>query len=259
MVAVTNMHNPNDTSAKGCSYAPKIASTAMSATPAMVGIRNARFRLSSELLRQAISGPMPVRKISARPIGMLMRLKNGASTLIFSPVTASEITGNMVPHSTAKQLATRIRLLNMKLDSRDTTLSRRASLFRYFKRSRIRITVAAIPTARNITKYLPMGDCAKACTELTTPERVRNVPKMHRKKVPEIRTMFQTFIMPFFSCIITECRNAVAVIQGSSDAFSTGSQAQYPPQPSTAYAQPCPSRMPALWNSHVTMVQRLVV
>src|SRR5277367_1513343 len=203
-----------------------MASSTMSATPAMVGIRNARLRLSTELLRQAINGPMPVRKIKANPIGMLMRLKNGASTLIFSPVTASEITGNMVPHSTAKQLATRIRLLNMKLDSRDITLSRRASDFRYFRRSKIRITVAAIPTARNITKYLPMGDCAKACTELTTPERVRNVPKMHRKNELETSTMFQTFIMPFFSCIMTECRKAVLLSQGRNDAFSTGSQAQ---------------------------------
>src|ERR1700693_36410 len=119
--------------------------------------------------------------------------------------------------------------------------------------------VAATPIAMNTTKYVPIGDCAKACTELTTPDRVRNVPKMHRKKVAEISTMFQIFIMPFFSCIITECRNAVAVIHGSSDAFSTGSQAQYPPHPSTAYAQPCPSRMPVLWKSHVTMVHRRVV
>ena len=66
-----------------------------------------------------------------------------------------------------------------------------------------------MPIARKPTKYLPMRDCAKACTELTTPERVRNVPKMHRKKVAETSTMFQTFIMPFFSCIITECRKAV--------------------------------------------------
>ena len=71
-----------------------------------------------------------------------------------------------------------------------------------------------------------MGDCAKACTELTMPERVRNVPKMQRKKVAEIRTMFQTFIMPFFSCIMTECRNAVPLSQGSSEAFSTGSHTQ---------------------------------
>ena len=68
--------------------------------------------------------------------------------------------------------------------------------------------------------------CAKACTELTRPERVRKVPKMHRKKVAETSTMFQTFIMPFFSCIMTECRKAVPLSQGSSEAFSTGSQPQ---------------------------------
>ena len=49
---------------------------------------------------------------------------------IFSPETASEMIGNSVPHSTAKQLASRIRLLNMKLDSRETTLSSCASLFK---------------------------------------------------------------------------------------------------------------------------------
>ena len=49
---------------------------------------------------------------------------------------------------------------------------------------------------------------------------------MHRKKVVETSTMFHTFIMPFFSCIMTECKNAVPLSQGSSEAFSTGSQNQ---------------------------------
>ena len=83
-------------------------------------------------------------------------------------------------------------------------------------------------------KYFPIGDCANECTELTIPERVKSVPRMHRKKDAETRTAFQTFIMPFFSCIITECRNAVELSHGRSEAFSTGSQAQYPPQPSAA-------------------------
>src|SRR6202007_2209772 len=108
-------------------------------------------------------------------------------------------------------------------------------------------------SARKPTNQFPIDDCANACTELTTPERVSNVPRMQSMKAVNTSHTFHTFIIPRFSCIITECRNAVPVIQGSSDAFSTGSQAQYPPQPSTAYAQPCPSRMPALWNSHVTM------
>ena len=55
---------------------------------------------SSELRRQAISGPTPVRNRRNNPMGMLTRLKNGASTLILSPVTASEITGNSVPQRT---------------------------------------------------------------------------------------------------------------------------------------------------------------
>src|SRR5450631_3172761 len=118
---------------------------------------------------------------------------------------------------------------------------------------------SAMPKTRNVPKYLPIGDCANACTEVTMPERVSMVPKIERKNVAETSTMFQTFIMPFFSCIITECRNAVELIHGISEAFSTGSQAQYPPHPRTAYAQPAPSRMPVLWNPQVTSVQRRVV
>ena len=41
-----------------------------------------------------------------------------------------------------------------------------------------------------------------------------------------ISPRFHFFSMPRFSWIITECRNAVIVSQGSSDAFSTGSHAQ---------------------------------
>jgi len=100
------------------------------AKPAIVGQKNARLRLSTELLRHAINGPTPVRSIRKRPMGMFTRLKNGASTLIFSPLIASVITGNNVPHNTAKQLASKIKLLKRKLDSRDKTLSNCASLLR---------------------------------------------------------------------------------------------------------------------------------
>ncbi len=51
-----------------------------------------------------------------------------------------------------------------------------------------------------------MPDWAKACTLETTPERVRNVPKMERPKVATIRKTFQTFSIPRRSWIITECR-----------------------------------------------------
>src|SRR5207253_8892269 len=88
-------------------------------------------------------------------------------------------------------------------------------------------------SARNATNQSPIEDWAKACTELTTPLRVRNVPKMESRKVEKISHMFQVFNIPRFSCIITEWRKAVTVSHGISEAFSTGSHPQYPPQPRT--------------------------
>jgi hypothetical protein len=118
-------------------------------------------------------------------------------------------------------------------------------------------------TASTITRktqnQVPIADCAKACTELTSPDRVSSVPKIASMNVEKISHTFHDFIMPRFSCIITECRKAVPVSHGISEAFSTGSQPQYPPQPSTEYAQCMPRKMPTVRNSHVTMVQRRVM
>src|ERR1700728_3827869 len=104
-----------------------------------------------------------------------------------------------------------------------------------------------------------MEDCAKACTELTRPERVSSVPRMESMKVEKISHTFQFFIMPRFSCIITECRKAVPVSHGISEAFSTGSHPQYPAHPRTEYAQCAPRKTPQVKNPQVTMVQRRVI
>ena len=53
-------------------------------------------------------------------MGIFTRLKNGGPTLIFDPRTASESTGKSVPARTATQATRRIRLLNRKLDSRES-------------------------------------------------------------------------------------------------------------------------------------------
>ncbi len=60
------------------------------------------------------------------------------------------------------------------------------------------------------------------------------VPKIVRKNVMMTSVTFQTRSMPRRSWTITECRNAVAVNHGSRPAFSTGSQPQKPPQPSSS-------------------------
>src|SRR5580704_14882115 len=86
---------------------------------------HAKFLLSPsrEVLRQASSGPTPVRNRRNSAIGTFTLLKNGGPTLIFVPCTHSEKTGNRVPQRTAKQAARRMRLLKRKLDSRETSES----------------------------------------------------------------------------------------------------------------------------------------
>ena len=79
--------------------------------------------------------------------------------------------------------------------------------------------------------HQPTLETTNVWIEEVKPERVRNVPTMQSTYVSATRETFQTLSIPFFSCTITECRNAVAVSHGMSAAFSTGSQPQKPPQP----------------------------
>src|SRR5262249_15612135 len=149
-----------------------------------------------------------------RNIGIFTRLKKGGPTVTFVPCTFSERIGNSVPHRTAKHATSNRTLLNRKLDSRDTSDS---SLFSLFKCERFLMKKSRQTRKLKIRKYQnqkPMEDCAKAWTELTTPLRVRNVPRMDSRKVKKMSHTFHTFIMPRFSCIITECRKAEPVSQG---------------------------------------------
>ena len=79
----------------------------------------------------------------------------------------------------------------------------------------------------------PRVDSEKACTDWMTPERVRKVPRMVRAKVATESDRFHTRINPRRSCTRTEWRYAVPHSHGRRAAFSTGSQPQKPPQPST--------------------------
>src|SRR5579863_6933327 len=200
--------------------------SAPTATAPRAGQRKLRFRLSSEVLRQASKGPTAVSKSSSKATGTITLLKNGGPTVTLCPCRSSEINGNHVPHSTVKQAKTKSRLLNRKLDSREMSDSSLCSLVRYdlFLKKNPANTMKTI--IRNHLNHPPIGDCAKACTEFSTPLRVRYVPRIESQKVVNTSHMFQTFSMPRFSCIMTECRNAVPVSQGSREAFSTGSQPQ---------------------------------
>ena len=63
-------------------------------------------------------------------MGTFTRLKKGAETEIFVPVTASLSTGNVVPRNVAKVSATKSTLLKRKDPSRETMASIRFSLSR---------------------------------------------------------------------------------------------------------------------------------
>src|SRR5579875_2333889 len=129
--------------------------------------------------------------------------------------------GKKVPQRTVKQEARRMRLLKRKLDSRETRDSRWFSLLRWsFWRKKVKRQMQKT-TTRKMANQEPMALSAKACTLATRPERVSQVPTMVRMKVVKMSQTFQIFIMPRFSCIMTECRKAVAASQGSRLAFST--------------------------------------
>src|SRR5271169_6003864 len=97
-----------------------------------------------------------------------------------------------------KQATSNSRLLNRKLDSRETSASSLCSLLRcdlfLMKKKRN----AAKVMIKNQPNHSPIVDCAKACTELMIPLLVRKVPRMESQKVAKISHMFQTFSMPRF-------------------------------------------------------------
>src|SRR5437879_604419 len=106
------------------------------------GMEKLRLRLSSEVLRQARSGPTAVSNSSSNATGIFTRLKNGGPTVTLCPCTHSESTGNNVPHRTVKHATSRRRLLNTKLDSRETNDSSLCSLLRcerFFMKKKVQV------------------------------------------------------------------------------------------------------------------------
>src|SRR5437762_13569993 len=108
---------------------PSTSATAANAASS-AGMPKLRFKLSSEVLRQASKGPTAVSSRRKIAMGTFTRLKNGGPTVTLLPCTHSERIGKSVPHKTVKQETRNRRLLNKKLDSRETSDSKRCSLLR---------------------------------------------------------------------------------------------------------------------------------
>ena len=77
------------------------------------------------------------------------------------------------------------------------------------------------------------GSVAKACTEVSTPERTRKVPSSDSENATIASSTVQALNAPRFSVTASEWISAVPTSQGMNEAFSTGSQNHQPPQPSS--------------------------
>ena len=91
---------------------------------------------------------------------------------------------------------------------------------------------AIIVVAMKAKNSQPIEDCANECTDGTGPPRLMNIPNCAIVKAMMIITIFHIRNIPRRFCTMIECTNAVIASHGISAEFSTGSQAQYPPQPS---------------------------
>ncbi len=76
------------------------------------------------------------------------------------------------------------------------------------------------------------GSVANACTDVSTPERTRNVPSSDSENATIASSTVQLLNAPRFSVTASEWMSAVPASHGMNEAFSTGSQNHQPPQPS---------------------------
>ena len=91
-----------------------------------------------------------------------------------------------------------------------------------------------INTDRKINIKIPRcGSFAKVCTEFNIPDLTKNVPLMLEVNVQRARIIVHDCIFDFFSKTDVQCNKAVKQNHGISETFSTGSQNQNPPQPSS--------------------------
>src|SRR5262245_32911597 len=97
----------------------------------------------------------------------------------------------MTPQRMVKQSATSSRLLERNVASRETTDSSRVRERSRSSREKTTTSEAAVTKAMKLRIHGPTELNENECTELRTPERVRNVPKSDNRKAPITSSTFQ--------------------------------------------------------------------
>jgi len=188
-------------------------------------------------------GTRPRLTWTARPtrtIGAIAPLKNPGAMARRSPPNHPRSTGYSVPtRTTARPAPSTTHAANLPRVGAPAPAAGRAA-------RRIDTTVAtAAATVSNVSARPMDRASAKAWTDDVAPERVSAEPSNAS------RNGSTTAALPHpDSPRRPTCNATVTANHGSSAAFSTGSHAQYPPHPSSAYAQCAPSTMPRPSNAH---------
>ena len=176
---------------------------------------------------------MPIRNTSGAMIGTNTALKYGGPTDSLPRPSASMNSGYIVPSSTAAQATASSTLFISSADSRDNVpnLPPRPT---FGARHANSASDAPITTTRKARMNTPRrGSVAKACTDVSTPERTRKVPSSDSENEEIASSTVQLLKLPRFSVTASEWISAVPTSHGMNDAFSTGSQNHQPPQPSS--------------------------
>src|SRR6185503_2373772 len=146
---------------------------------------------------------------------------------------ASTINGYNVPNNTEPAATVNSTLFESSNDSREITSNLLPSPT-CFARHAYSNNEPPITITRNARMKMPrFGSVANACTEVSTPDRTRKVPRRLREKAAIANSTVQLLKPPRFSVTASECISAVPTSHGMNEAFSTGSQNHQPPQPSS--------------------------
>ena len=159
--------------------------------------------------------------------------KYGGPTEYLPRFSASIAKGKIVPRKTVPAAAAKKTLFASSIDSRETSLK---SPPRPMREVRQTYSTSAPPmkSANSARMNMPrVGSTAKACTEVSTPDRTRKVPSRLSAKATIASSTVQLRKAPRFSVTASEWSSAVPTSHGMKEAFSTGSQNHHPPQPSS--------------------------
>ena len=177
--------------------------------------------------------PKPSSNANGAVKGIKTLLKYGGPTEILPSPRASSTSGYKVPSRILAAATTRITLFKSRAVSRENN-SNLPVLRICGARQAYKDNEPPTTMPRKIRINTPRsGSVAKACTEVNTPERTRNVPNKLNENAKMASNTVQALKALRFSVTASECINAVPTSHGIKEAFSTGSQNHQPPQPSS--------------------------